>query len=167
MKTFLSYIDGISEWTGKIVSYVCPIVVVITTWEIVMRYAFKAPTYWAHESTIYLCTALYLLAGAYVHRHYGHINMDIVYGRFSPRIRAVIDLFTFPIFLLFCGTLLLIGSKFFWDSFETKEVANTFWGPPLYPIKLLIPLGGFLIFLQGLANVFRVFFLAVKGKEMP
>ena len=55
--------------------------------------------------------------GAYVLKHGGHVNVDILYGRFSPRIRAIIDLFTWLLFFYFCGLLLVKGWEMAWDSF--------------------------------------------------
>lgn len=166
MKLFITYIDNISEWSGKIVSYVALFVVFVITFEVVMRHVLHSPTNWAHETTMYLCAAIYLISGAYVHRYRGHINMDIVYTRFSPRIKAIVDLLTFPIIFLFCGMLIWFGGKFFWSSFTIGEVSLSPWGPPIYPVKLLIPLSGFLVLLQGLANIFRSCHIAIKGKEI-
>ena len=166
MKHVLSYIDALSEWSGKIVSFLLPIIVSVITIEVVMRYVFNSPTNWAHETTVYLCGALYLIAGAYVHRYKQHINMDIIYNHFSPRVKAIVDLCTSPTFFIFCGTIVWIGGIFFWNSLIILEHSDSPWGPPLYPVKLLIPLGGFLILLQGLANIVRTLHIALTGKEI-
>ena len=166
MKSVLSVIDAISEWSGKIISYVIPIVAALILYDVIMRYVFHSPSAWAGETYIYLCAILYLISGAYVLLHRAHVSMDMLYQRFSIRTRAIIDLVTFPIFFLVCGSLIWIGSKFFWSSWLMKETTISVWAPPIYPMKFVIPLGAFLMLLQGLAGFARNIHVAVRGKEL-
>jgi TRAP-type mannitol/chloroaromatic compound transport system permease small subunit len=93
------------------------------------------------------------------------VNVDILYHRFTPRTRAVIDLFTWLLFFYFCGLLLVKGWEMAWDSFQVRETEPTSFAPPVYPIKMTIPLGALLILLQGLAKFIRDLNLAITGKE--
>jgi len=166
MKAFLSVIDAISVWSGKIFSFLAVVVMFVITYEVIMRYVFRAPTIWAHETMIYLSGIMYIMGGAYVLFLQRHARVDIVHERFSPRIKAIIDLIVFPAFLLFCGTLVWVGAEFFYRSALIREVTTSDWAPPIYPVKLFIPLGAFLITLQGLAKFIRDFNIATKGEEL-
>ena len=137
----------------------------VTTFEVIMRYVFLSPTRWGHETTVYLSGIMYLMGGAYVLYLRRHAMVDVVYGRLSPRIRAIMDLVTFPAFFLFCGVLLWAGAEYFWASAAIRETTTSEWAPPIYPVKLFIPLGALLILLQGLAKFIRDFNIAIKGKE--
>jgi TRAP-type mannitol/chloroaromatic compound transport system permease small subunit len=165
MKRFLKTIDRISEQSGKAVSFLIIFLVVVVLFEIFVRYLFNSPTIWAHEIAQMIYGAYVILLGAYVLQRGGHVNVEILYGRFRPRTKAVIDLFTWLLFFYFCGLLLWKGGDMAWDSFLVRETEPTSFAPPVYPIKMMIPLGALLILLQGLAKFIRDLTLAITGKE--
>jgi TRAP-type mannitol/chloroaromatic compound transport system permease small subunit len=165
MKRFLRMIDRINERTGRLVSYLIIILVAVILYEICARYLFNRPTIWANEISQMIYGAYVILLGGYVLRQEGHVNVEILYGRFSPRKRAVIDLFTWLLFFFFCGLLLVKGWDMAWDSFKVRETKPTTFGPPLYPIKMMIPLGALLILLQGLAKFVRTLHFAITGRK--
>ncbi|MCP4693625.1 MAG: TRAP transporter small permease subunit [Desulfobacterales bacterium] len=165
MKKILKIIDGISEWSGKIFSYLLWPGVAVLVYEVVARYVFNAPTIWAHGTTQRIFAVYYFICGAYISRHGSHIRMDILYERFSPRIKAILDIIGFLFFFAFCGALLWYGSRYAWSSLMRLEPCNTPFRAPLYPIKLMIPIGALLIFLQELAFLFRNIYIVITGKQ--
>lgn len=165
MEKFLQAIDRINEQTGKVVSYLILFLVGVILYEILVRYLFNSPTIWAHETSQMIYGAYVILLGGYVLQRGGHVNVDILYHRFKPRTRAIIDLFTWLLFFYFCGLLLWKGGEMAWDSFKVLETEPTAFAPPVYPIKMMIPLGALLILLQGLAKFIRDLTLAITGKE--
>ena len=94
MEKFLKTVDRISELSGKGVSFLVIPLVVVILYEIFARYIFQSPTIWVHETAQMIYGAYVILLGAYVLRRNGHVNVEILYGRFAPRTRAAIDLFT-------------------------------------------------------------------------
>ena len=164
MKRFLKVIDRISEQSGKAVSFLVIFLVFVILYEIFVRYLFNSPTIWAHEIAQMVYGAYVILLGAYVLQRRGHVNVDILYNRFRPRTRAIIDLFTWLLFFYFCGLLLLKGGEMAWDSLKVLETEPTSFAPPVYPIKMMIPLGALLILLQGLAKFIRDLTLAITGR---
>jgi TRAP-type mannitol/chloroaromatic compound transport system permease small subunit len=165
MKRFLQTIDRISEQSGKAVSFLVIFLVFVILYEIFVRYLFNSPTIWAHEIAQMIYGAYVILLGAYVLQRRGHVNVDILYNRFRPRTRAIIDLFTWLLFFYFCGLLLLKGGEMAWDSLLVRETEPTSFAPPVYPIKMMIPLGALLILLQGLAKFIRDLTLAITGRK--
>ena len=165
MEKFLKAIDRINEQTGKAVSYLVIILVAVVLYEIFVRYLLNSPTIWAHEISQMIYGAYVILLGGYVLQRKGHVNVDILYNRFTPRTRAVIDLFTWLLFFYFCGLLLVKGWEMAWDSLLVLETEPTSFAPPVYPIKMMIPLGALLILLQGLAKFIRDLRLVISGKE--
>lgn len=164
MKTLLKTIDATSEWSGKLVALMFYAMVGVLVWEVVVRYAFNAPTIWAHGISVRIFASYAILAGAYVLLHKGHIAMDLVYSRFPLRTKAIVDLITASLFFAFCGVLLWYGSSFAWTSLMMLELDDTAFRAPIYPIKLMVPVGAFLILLQGLAKYSRDFITAVSGR---
>ncbi len=141
------------------------VLVGVIFYEIIVRYLFNSPTIWVHEIAQMIYGAYVILLGAYLQQRDGHVNVEILYDRFTPRTRAIIDLFTWLLFFYFCGVLLWKGGEMAWDSFLYRETDPTTFAPPVYPIKMMIPLGAFLILLQGLAKFIRDLTLAITGKE--
>ncbi len=165
MRRLLKIIDGISEWSGKLFAYLLWPGVAVLIYEIGARYLFNAPTIWAHGTSQRIFAAYYFIGGAYVLLHKSHINMDVLYNRFSLRTRAILDVVGTPFFLAFCGVLLWWGIGYAWESLIRLEPDNTPFRAPLYPVKLMIPLGALLILLQGLAKFGHDLFTAITGRQ--
>jgi TRAP-type mannitol/chloroaromatic compound transport system permease small subunit len=163
MGRLLSMVDWISKWAGKATSWFTIIVVFIVIYEIVMRYIFHRPTIWASEAMIYLCAILYVIGGAWTLLEKRHVKIDFVYNRFSPRKRAVLDVFTFFFFALYMGMMLWATSKYAWESIQLGEGSGSPWNPPVYPLKIALAAGVFLILLQGIASFIRDLRFALKG----
>jgi TRAP-type mannitol/chloroaromatic compound transport system permease small subunit len=110
--------------------------------------------------------ALSILGGAYTLRAKGHVSMDLFYNKFSERGRAVLDIITFPLFFAFVFTILWYGTLFAARSYASHEASISTWGPPLWPVKLTVPIGAFLLLLEGLAKLFSDIYVAVKGERI-
>lgn len=165
MRFFLKAIDSMSEWSGKLFAFIIYGGMVVLVYEVLARYIFVAPTIWAHGLSQRIFCAYYLMSGAYVLLHKGHINMDLIYNRFSIRQRAILDLITA---WLVIGTGVVIawqGSIFAWTSLKNLEVCLSAWRAPLYPVKVLVPVSGVLLTLQALAKFIRDLHTAITGRE--
>jgi TRAP-type mannitol/chloroaromatic compound transport system permease small subunit len=166
LKLFIKIIDALNEWVGRILSYFLFAFFVLLFIEVILRYFFNSPTVWANELAQMLFGAYAILGGGYILLTGGHVNVDIVYTRFSAKTRAVIDILTSVLFFLFCGMLLIYGGSLAWDSLSRFEHSQSAWNPPLYPAKLMIPLAAALLILQGITKLIRDFMILL-GKEEP
>jgi len=162
----LCVIDSISEWSGKTVSWLIFPVCAVVLSETILRYAFNRPTIWAHDTGQMLFGAFLILGIAWVHQRGEHVNMDIIYKLFPVRMQAIVSLLTSILFFLVCVTMLWKGGEFAWNSLLVLERSHTPWHPPLYPLKLTIPLAGLLLLLQGVAKFIRDFNKAITGREV-
>ena len=163
LKSVLKGIDATSDWSGKVVSFLIFIAIGALLYEIVLRYLFNAPTIWAHGITQRVVATYAILLGAYTLRQGGHVKVDILYNRLSIRTRAILDLFTATLFFLFCGVLVWKGGIFAWTSVMMEERCNTVFNAILYPVKVMLPVGAFLIVLQQMAEFTRNVITAVSG----
>lgn len=167
MKRILTIIDFISEWTGKLISVFVFFLTFFLLYDVIMRFAFNAPTIWCHELALHFFGAYAVLSGGYVLRYNAHVKIDLVYNLFSRRGRAIIDCFTYPFFFMFIGLLFWYGLQIGMRSFELKQtVSPSPFASPLWPVKLTVPLAAFLMLLQGLAQYIRTLNLAFTGKEL-
>lgn len=159
-------VDKINEWVGKIISYLVIFMMVILSAEVVLRYGFNRPTIWAHETSQFLFGAFFILGAGYTLLYRRHVNMDMLYVRLSLRTRAIVDLVTGVLFLSFCAVLLWKGGLMAWDSVKLREVTYSVFAPPIYPLKITLVVGFFLLTLQGLAKFIRDLVTAISGREL-
>jgi TRAP-type mannitol/chloroaromatic compound transport system permease small subunit len=164
LTSFLHVIDSISEWSGKIISFLLLGLMGIILIEVVSRYVLNSPTVWSFEASLYLFATVTLLGGAFTLLHGGHVSVDIIYNKFSPRVRAVMNVITFFFFFIFVFVLMQKGGGLTWEAIRVMERTESAWGPVIWPARLVIPLGAFLLLLQGLAKFFRDLAVAM-GKE--
>jgi len=156
LKRILSLIDSMNEWIGKAFSYLVLILAVIVGYEIVMRYGFNRPTIWVNELSAMLFGTFMIIGGAFTARYNGHVGMDIVYGMLSVKKRAILDVISFFIlFVPLLGVLVWKGGASAWKSVMILEHDSSQWGPPLYPIRIMLPLGALLFLLQASAKMVR------------
>ena len=150
---FARGVNAVNGGVGEFVSYWTLIAVFIFYYEVIARYVFNSPTIWAHESMYLIFGMQYMLAGGFCLRENAHVRVDVFYLRMSPRRRALADVCTSAFFFIFAGALTATGWIFFFDAYLIKEVSFTEWAIAYYPIKFALPLGGALIFAQGIVRL--------------
>ena len=155
LRPMLKTIDQFNDFLGRKISLLILIIFGLMVIEVVRRYLFNAPSLWGNESVQMLFGAYAMLSGGYVLLVKGHVSVDIIYGLLPRRAQAAIDVVTSTLLFLFCGVLLYFGSALAWDSLVRLEHSTSAWDPPLYPVKMMIPLGALLILLQGISNLYR------------
>jgi len=133
--------------------------------EVIRRYLFNAPTVWANELTQMLFGAYIVLAGGYILAIEGHVNVDILYSRLSRKTQAILDIITSVLFFMFCLMMVYYGGSLAWESLSTFEHSQSAWNPPIYPVKLTIPIGAGLLLLQGIAKLIRDILFLIKGVD--
>jgi TRAP-type mannitol/chloroaromatic compound transport system permease small subunit len=163
LTAILNAVDTINDWVGKALSLGVLFMFGLVLIEVIRRYFLNSPTVWGNELTQLVFGVYTVLAGGYVLKWGGHVNVDIFYGRFSTRGRAIVDIITFFLFFIFCGMLLIYGGSLAWESLSRLEHSQSAWNPPLYPVKLMIPTGAFLLMIQGIAKLVRDIVTVVTG----
>ena len=161
----LRVVNIVSQMTGKTFAFLFLIVVGVVCFEVISRYLFNAPTTWAQELMQFLSGVAYLIGGAYALQQGAHVKMGALYERFSPKVRALADILTFPMFLIFVVALLWQGGQYAWKSLIIAERSNSVWAPYIYPVKMTIAIGALLMLLQGFANFFRNIAVIRWGKH--
>ncbi|RJR50178.1 MAG: TRAP transporter small permease subunit [Desulfobacteraceae bacterium] len=123
--------------------------------EIFARYLFNSPSVWANELTQMLFGAYVVLSGGHLLWRGGHVGVDILYSRLAPRVKALLDVITSILFFAFCVMMVYFGGSLAWESLARLEHSQSAWNPPVYPVKLTIPIGAILLLLQGVAKLIR------------
>jgi TRAP-type mannitol/chloroaromatic compound transport system permease small subunit len=167
LKSILKAMDGISEWSGRIFIWLVIPLTIVVVYEVIARRIFNAPHIWSVEVTNYIYGPHFMLVAAYTLLHRSHVSIDIIYGRFSPRTRGVLDIITHLLFFFpFCAIVFYQGIIYAgtsWSIGETSESAALRIVPL---VKTVIPVTFGLLLIQGLANFIRSIVLAAKGEEI-
>lgn len=168
MEKFLIYIDRLSTGVGKAFAWCIVVLILAVCYEVVSRYLFKAPTAWAYDLSYILYGALFMMAGAYTLSRNAHVRGDIFYRLFPPRGQATIDLVLYILFFMpGIIALIWIGIPYALQSIGYREVSvYSPAGVPIYPSKILIPLAGFFLLIQGLAEITRCL-ICLKTGQWP
>lgn len=147
-------IDAISEWSGRIFSYLIIGLIVTMVYEVVAWYFFASPTIWASDMTYMLYGSMFMLGAAYTLRHRGHIRTDFLYNAFPIRVQGVIDAIAYLLlFLPAISFFLWFGWQSFYSSWQLGERAITsLWAPVVYPFKAVLPITAVLLILQGISE---------------
>jgi len=157
MQKLLLSIDKLSTKVGQAFSWFIVALTLLMTWEVLSRRFFDAPHAWVFDAQIQLYGTLFMMSGAYTLAKSGHVRGDVLYGFFSPRVQATIDL-TLYVFFFIPGTVALAwaGWRYAGESWFIREHSTVMAeGPPLYTFKSFIPAAGGLILLQGVAEIVR------------
>ena len=159
MKTqrLLLWIDRLSEWSGKLFSWLIVILTFAICVEVFKRYILNAPTAWIFDLTNMLYGTLFMMCGAYTLSQNGHVRGDFLYGSFRPRVQASLDLALYILFFIpGIAALMYAGIDYTATSWRIDEHSNvTAGGPPVYQFKAVIPIAGTLVMIQGIAEILR------------
>ncbi|MFC1964963.1 TRAP transporter small permease subunit [Chloroflexota bacterium] len=168
----MNRISNAVSWTNDKLGQVCIVglvsMVIVVTIEVVGRYAFNHPFKWTYELSQFLLAFTALLAGGHVLLKNQHIKVDIVYGRFSTRGKAINDLITFPLFIFWAGCFSYAAILWSSRSVAILQMTGSTWNVPLWPVKLLVPIGALLILAQGLVKLSQdISIIRDKAKPEP
>jgi TRAP-type transport system small permease protein len=158
--TFEKYLTAIAG------SFLLIAMMLLVTADVMGRFFFSAPVQGTTELTEFIMVALLYLSLAHTQTLKGHINVDIFLSFFNRRTRLLFDLITYLLGLvLFAlitwqGTLAAIKAWTFW---ETTFGVLPF---PLFPAKVLVPLGSILLCLRYLLDI-KDAITALGRKESP
>jgi len=168
MQRLLLFVDKLSTWVGQAFSWLIVALTLHITWEVFSRYVLDHPRAWAFDAMIMMYGTLFMMAGAYTLAKNGHVRGDVIYGYFTPRAQAILDLTLYIVFFL-PGIVALTYAGYFYaaESWAIDEHSNiTAEGPPVYPFKTVIPLAGAFVLVQGIVEIIRCI-ICIKQGEWP
>lgn len=157
----------INRWCFNLAAALMLIIVPVMLYEVTSRYIFNAPTTWGMELAVLLFGPYFLLGGPYLIHIGGHVNLDIVRRRLSPKTGRYLDSFNYLIIIVFCCILISYASPLAIQAFEYKETTFSAWNPPLWPYKFIVPLAAALLALQTLAELTRLWIMPLESPGAP
>ena len=149
-------IDALTERIGKAALWLVLIVVVISSLNALMRYTLNYSSNAFLEIQWYLFGLIFLSCSGYTLMRNEHVRIDLVSGRFSKRAQTWIDIFGIIFFLMpMALAILWLSWPVFVHALLEKEMSNSAGGLIVWPARLMIPVGFFLLIVQAISELIK------------
>ena len=172
---FVRTVDAVNYRIGRVMMYGIFAMIAILLWSSFSKVAFD-PSLWTLEIAQFSLVAYYILGGPYSMQLRSDVRMDLFYASWSDKRKAQVDACTVVFLLLYLGVLLhgglsslayslghykgdtysfFIGLVTGSETLGRFEQSPTAWRPYLWPIKLIMCFGIFLMLLQAISELIK------------
>ena len=127
----------------------------LVVYEVIVRYFFNAPTCWSMEVTQYMFCAITMLTGGYCLFKDYHVRVDLFYPNMSPKTQAMVEIITYSLTIFLCMILIWLGGDEFMQVLLNKTHSDSIAALPIWPVWLMMPLGGLLLLLQVIVRYIK------------
>jgi TRAP-type mannitol/chloroaromatic compound transport system permease small subunit len=157
MHSFIDNIEHFIDWTGRTVSWLTLLMVIVTFIVVVLRYVFDIGWIALQESVTYMHAMVFLIGASWAMQQQAHVRVDIFYSRFSTKTKAWIDLFGGLLLLLPVMVFIAwISWEYVVNSWNVLEGSREAGGlPGVFLLKSLILVLAIMLILQALVQIAR------------
>ena len=153
---FSGLIDWLNERVGRLTYWLILAAVLISAGNATVRYTFDTSSNAWLEIQWYLFSAVFLICAGYTLLHDRHVRIDVISAHLSRRTRAWIDLLGALFFLLPMAIIIMwLSWPVFVDAYVHHEVSTNAGGLIIWPARLMVPVGFFLLILQGISELIK------------
>lgn len=156
MHFFVRFIDCLSEQAGRLCAWLFFAIGLFVCFDVVMRYFFNAPTIWVDEVSRILQIWATFLAAGYVLKHGEMITIDIAFRNRHSLSRRLAETLALVMLFIFAGTAIWFGFQEWLKATMAGHTTDSFLAPPKWLTHASIWVGCGLLFLQGLAALYRI-----------
>jgi TRAP-type mannitol/chloroaromatic compound transport system permease small subunit len=150
------FIDAISDRFAGLAKWAVLISCVISAGNALVRYLANYSSNAWLEIQWYMFAACVMLGAAQVLRLNEHVRVDVIYGQYSGRVQAWIDLLGLIFFLIPVMALMIYFSwPLFLQMYKTGEMSSNSGGLIRWPAMLTLPVGFALVLLQGISEAIK------------
>jgi len=160
VKTYVRVVDAFNRRVGRLTMYLIFVMIGVLLFSSLSRTAFGVSHIWIVEMAQFMLAAYYLLGGAYSIQLDSHVRMDLLYGRWTPRGKAIADAITVLLLIFYLVFLLVGGISSTQYAIEYGQKNYSSWAPKLWPIKIVMCVGITLMLLQAVSTFFKDFAVA-------
>ena len=149
-------IDALNAKIGQALIWFVLVMTLVSAANAMARYLFNLSSNAWLELQWYLFAAVFLLCAGYTLLHNEHIRIDVVSSRLSRRSQLWIDIFGTVFFLLPVAIFIMwLSWPVFMNAWTSQEMSSNAGGLIRWPVRLLVPLGFFLLSLQGISELIK------------
>jgi len=123
--------------------------------EVISRYAFNHSFMWVDEINEYILLYIPFTGAAWLHRHKGHVSVDIFESMEFPRMHKVMDLLIAAVGMGICAVLVWYGTTTTIDIFERDIRSLTTLEIPQVYVDIIIPVGSLLLLFEFARSFYR------------
>ncbi len=163
MRSYIRIVDTVNRRIGRVMMYGVFVMVAIFIWSSVSK-TFFLPSLWTLEVAQFAMVAYYIMGGPYSIQLGSNVRMDLFYGNWSVKRKAQVDGITIFFLIFYLGVLLYGAIDSTAYSLQYNERSPTAWRPYLWPIKVIMCVGFFLMLLQAISEFFKDM-LKLRGEE--
>ena len=160
---FIRYVIG---HIGRSVSYLLPVLAGVVAYEVFARYILDRPTIWGYDTSLFLFGYIAALGGAYAQQKEAHINVDIVHGKVSEKVRRLFDVVTGLLAIGFLAVMAKTCFDMFLESVEFHYKTQSEWAPPMHHFWLMITVSASIFLAQYSTELICNLFFLISGKEL-
>jgi TRAP-type mannitol/chloroaromatic compound transport system permease small subunit len=164
VRKYVSVVDAINYRVGRIMMYGIFVMVGILLWSSISK-TFLLPSLWTLEIAQFAMVAYYIMGGPYAMQMGANVRMDLFYGSWSIKQKAWVDVFTIFCVIFYLGVMLYGAYDSTAYSIKYGERSPTAWRPYLWPIKITMMVGFFLMLLQAISELFKDI-AKIKGEQL-
>jgi TRAP-type mannitol/chloroaromatic compound transport system permease small subunit len=149
-------IDALNEHVGRLTYWLILAAVLISAGNAVMRYSLNLSSNAWLEIQWYLFAFVFLFCAGYTLLHNQHVRIDILTAHLSGRAKAWIDILGTLFFLLPMAIVIMwLSWPVFVDAYQSHEISTNAGGLLIWPARLMVPVGFFLLVLQGFSELIK------------
>lgn len=161
-------LDLVVEHSGRLASWTGFGLVCVMAFNVLLRYLFHTGSVAMQELEWHLMAPVSLLCIAYAIKHEGHVRVDILYGRFPPRVQQGIEVVSCLLAVALCIIVMQLSWGYVMQSYNIGEKSPDPGGLPYrFIVKAMIPLGFLLLLVQSLAATLRALIPFFGGPVPP
>jgi TRAP-type mannitol/chloroaromatic compound transport system permease small subunit len=150
------FIDAMNERIGRTIYWLILVAVLVSAGNAVVRYAFNRSSNAWLEIQWYLFSAVFLFCAGYTLLHNQHVRIDVITGHLSKRAQAWVDVIGTVLFLLpMAVAIMWLSWPVFLDAYRTNEISTNAGGLTVWPARLIVPIGFFLLVMQGISELIK------------
>lgn len=151
-------IEAAIDAIGRAVSWVALAIIALMTCNVILRYTFNYGAVWAQELEWHLLGVLVLFGMSYALLKDEHVRVDLFYARYSARAQFLIDALTLVLQIAISAIIIWLSLMYVEQSWSIGEISSDPGGLPFrWAIKALLPIGFFLVMLQSIGALLRLF----------
>lgn len=152
---YVRVVDRFNYIVGRIMMYGIFALMGVLMWSTLSKQIYVVPAFWTLEVAQFLLVAYYLLGGAYSIQLGANVRMDLFYGNWSTRKKAMVDSLTVLLLIFYLSVMLYGGIESTAYAVKYQEHSPTMWRPLMWPIKSVMCFGIFLMLLQAISELIK------------
>jgi len=164
IRSYVRIVDAVNYRIGRVMMYSLFVMFGVLLWSSISK-TFFFPSLWTLEVAQFIMVAYYILGGPYSLQLGANVRMDLFYGNWTTKQKALMDVFTVFVLIFYLGVLLYGAIDSTTYSFKYGEHSPTAWRPVLWPIKVTMCVGISLMLLQAISELLKDI-VTLKGKKL-